>query len=307
MIFEKAGKGQKGYNAIKEAFTLEIVEIQIVGKTYEQDKLILEHLEDYWINTLTQQGEILYNVGSGSVGAHVSYRNSPHGRKELIGKVRRLIAHGFRREALAKYLDLPMKLTISKALDALILDATGKTFAPARIELIMEQVFEILDIETPSLKELADHFNGMNTNDLFKLLADKNNPGGNDYLKGYLAKMLITLGGSLNLEKYLRTLSVTDYAVNTFMLREMNLRGTTQLQRFIELELNNVNVHDLIKWMKFYATTLIKHVDTSGELLQQLGLDSESSIMKKSYIKQLFGVSFDVAKDMYVDGFLGTR
>ncbi|MFW9876197.1 MAG: hypothetical protein ACFFG0_24100, partial [Candidatus Thorarchaeota archaeon] len=68
VIFDNAGRGQAGMDAIRNSMELEIIEIQLLSDNYKKDTEIIKNLEDYWIDTFRAQGEDLYNVAGGSWG-----------------------------------------------------------------------------------------------------------------------------------------------------------------------------------------------------------------------------------------------
>jgi hypothetical protein len=299
VIYDKAGRGQAGMDAIRDSFELEIVEIQLLGEDFDKDTVIIKSLEDYWIDKLRGQGEDLYNVAGGKWGATASYEGSGYGRRDIEERVIYLLRHGFNGVEIADYLGISISIA-----SGIIKDATGMTNVPARLYYTGERMFELIDDGIFDLDELATHFRGMDTNDIMVALASEYFPLGNKYLKGWLTAKFLQLGGETHLlEGYLMDLGISlnsiKYSGGTFY----NFRKQEALYKDYERR-------DYIPLLKFYATALIKDCNTDIELLRQLGLlnlfpEELSAWERHMLIVDLFGWNFDTAKDIYKDHYFG--
>lgn len=294
VVYESAGRGQDGMDAIQDTFELEIVEIQLMGDNYNRDSAILIHLEDYWIDSLKQQGEDLYNVGSGATGAVASYEGSAYGKKDLYEKVIELLSHGFTSAEIARYIDIGEGLMRS-----IIKDATGMTSTKAHLTYVGERMFDLMDNGILDLPSLASYFKGMDANDVLVFLASKNNRIGNEFLKGLITSEYLKQGSRDRLEDYLLDLGVSFSSVRgsgsfyKFRIRE-DLFGYYQRDDYIPL-------------LKFYATFVIKHSRNRDDFLARLGLLEEELVSweRDLLVVDIFGIDFDTAKDLYSDHYFG--
>jgi len=211
-----------------------------------------------------------------------------------------LIRHGYSKSKIADYLSLPtFEEDHYYALDNLINTATnGKTWTTARDEFMFKEALNLIDSGIRTINELASYFKGMNKDDIFTFLARKDYTLGNLYLKGLISSILlgfsddsyITYG---RIMKKLGISSWNDLSLTRFMRREMKgIRGIT--------------IYDLVKWVRPYASMIIKHFDTPMELLKYLNLDDRlhhNSVNQMMF--QLFGMTFEKAKKTYSTGYLG--
>lgn len=64
-----------------------------------------------------------------------------YGKEELYVKFRELQGHGFGRESLAKYFNIPWHIAMSSTLNAMIKEVIGTIFSVASIDLIESKYF----------------------------------------------------------------------------------------------------------------------------------------------------------------------
>ncbi|KKL81785.1 hypothetical protein LCGC14_1991300 [marine sediment metagenome] len=136
-IYDTAGRGQAGMDAIRNSMELNIVEIQLLGKNFEKDSQLIKDLEDDWIQTFRSQGENLYNVMGGGAGNTASYETTGYGRRDLHGKVIFLLSHGFKGWEVGEYIGIPR--SHGGMLASVIKDATGMDTRQALIIFIEGQ------------------------------------------------------------------------------------------------------------------------------------------------------------------------
>jgi len=159
-------------------------------------------------------------------------------------------------------------------------------------------VLNLIDSGIFTLKELASYFKGMNEDNFFTFLASKDFTMGNLYLKGFISSVMLGIheGSYTTYGKIMRRIGASgwnDVPLVKFMRREM--KGKMGITR-----------DDLISWVRPYASMIIKHFDTPMELLKYLNLDDKlpyNSVNRMMY--QLFGMTFEKAKETYSSSFLG--
>ncbi len=298
MIYDNAGRGQKGINAIVKNFKLEIVEILLISGKYKRDCRILEELEDYWRDRASEFGELYSSVG-GSAGSHVARIRSPYGKEERYAKVRDLIRHGYSKKEMADYLDLFWNpLYGSNALNNLIDEATGMSYTAANLKYVGSEIINLLDSGIFSLEGLSSYFRGMDNNEMFSFLASKNFPSGVLYLKVLISSAILKLSRESESFYYydiaaeIGVSRSKDLYISTFMYREM--KG-----------LQSIKKDDLIAWLSPYSKLLVPHYKKASDLLRAINWYDEFDPMEiHKRIIALFGVKFRQAKRIYTDGFL---
>ncbi|MCK4380217.1 MAG: hypothetical protein KAW51_03700, partial [Candidatus Lokiarchaeota archaeon] len=264
-------------------------------------------LEDIWIKEFRNQGKKLYNVKGGSAGSTARFETTGYGKREVHEKIRFLLSHGFKYSEMLNYIGFSHKWAAD-----MWKEATGiSEFRLARLHYAGERMFELMDDGIFDLDELATHFRGMDTHEVFKALASKDFLVGNEYLKGWLtAKYLKVCGDSYNhgdfviFKKYLEGKGI-----------QTPIGGSFDRFRIQEFLWEHYKRQDFIPLLRFYASMIIKDHDTIYGFLNHLGLitgtytsptrDGMHIWELESIVIDLFGYDFDTAKDIYSGRYFG--
>ena len=306
VVYDNAGEGQKGINAIVKNFKFDIVELLVISESYEGDVQIIEQLEDYWSDVAILQGYELYTKAGGSIGAHVLEEKGGHGRKEAHEKAKDLIRHGFSKKDIAQYFGMPYSPPYgSSRLNGLLAEALeGKSYTKARNEYVGSEILNLIDNGVLTISELSSYFRGMSDIDLFMFLKTKHFTQGNLYLSGLISSAILKLRQDLVFGMYYHAYTYSD------IMEELGLNAGKShlLENYMTREMKtitNINDYDLISWLRPYAKILIRHSNTASELLALLNWDKDlTSQLASSRIERLFGINFKQAKMTFTNGFL---
>jgi len=188
VVYDEAGGGTKGINAIIDSFKLEILEVTFISGNYKQDCKAIEHLEDFYMivsDSLRPKG---YNIATGSTGPHVSESSGGYGASRLQVTLDHLISHGWNMGDIAFYLRISVQ-----QLDTIVRRAhEGKYFTIVQEELIENKMFELIEEGYMTPGQLADFFKGYGPNEAFAFLAKTKK--GKEYLKSLITSLIIQNG-----------------------------------------------------------------------------------------------------------------
>ena len=153
-------------------------------------------------------------------------------------------------------------------------------------------MINLIDDGVFKLENLASHFRGMDSNEVFLYLVNKDFDLGIKFLEGLLTSEFLKLGGYLKFVPYLHSLGIRTISTSKFSVF-MKERGL--FERYFTSR--------TLSALKFYATIIIKYTESRVEFLKQLGLynDDMSFSEINSLVHGIFGFDFDTAKDRYAD------
>ncbi|NVM55121.1 MAG: hypothetical protein HWN66_15555, partial [Candidatus Helarchaeota archaeon] len=304
VVYDEAGGGDNGIRAILDSFELEILEIMFISDNYLQDCKIIEHLEDFYIWASDSKRPRGYNEAGGSAGPHVRESRSAHATVRLHATMDHLISHGFTMGEVAFYL----RITVAQ-LDAHVRMAhNGKTFSVVQDELIENKMFDLIDEGYLTPGELGPYFNGFGPNGIFAQLARTER--GKSYLKSLITS-LISQHGFETYDPLLRELGMRR--------TRLGLQPPLRLTEIIS-EMGGLKNLKLEKYLKPLAKRMIKDSKDAHDLLIKIGWDIPPSLnyrrvdgslnargmrLAKDRILQLFGVTYEDAKNKHSTGYLG--
>ena len=319
MLYDAAGKGKAGINAIVNGFGLEIVEVQVISDSYKRDCMIIEHLEDGWISSTSRDYE-LYNVATGSTGKHVLEASSGHAAKELHAKIRYMIENGFSKNEIKDYVGISnIDELISRACDSM-------QYSKAKLEYVGTKLLKLISNGVFTIRELASYFRGMDVWDVFRFLAREDFSIGNEYLKGLIISTYLQLVEAQLERPYphqanIHTTHVAEAlglgwkagspfdVITEFVHKVLGMKISELNQRGYDILFKNYKYkNDIIRALKFYARTMIKFSSTEAQLLNNLGLDGINTRMgidTSSFINSIFNNEFDKARVIFSSGYFG--
>ncbi|KKM68665.1 hypothetical protein LCGC14_1458640, partial [marine sediment metagenome] len=306
-VYDLAGEGQKGINAIIDTFQIEIIEIMTISDSYDLDTKTIEYLEDFWMDISDSRRPGGYNIAKGKAGSHVREETSGHGVKRRAEATNRLITQGFTKIEIGYYL----KLSQTEMDNFIKRLHEGRDWKTIQNEMIGAKMFELIEQGTILPAELAPYFRGFTPIEVFNFLASYDE--GRQHLKSVITS-LITDHGYSTYESLLQGLGISR---TKSMVTPQNIRG-------IVLELGGLKAMHLDKFMKPLATRMIKTSKDILDLFDKIGWEiphTKSNFLSQKYggglsqvgwrvankrFKELFGeLSFEDAKLKYTSGYLG--
>ena len=269
-----------------------------ISDNYQNDKLIIEYLEDFWMDVSGSRSPSGYNIASGRTGRHVPETSGGHGAKRLETTLNNLMSHGFTKAELWGY----VKMSEGK-IERLVSQAhEGETFSVVQDKLISKKLFSLIDEGFLTPGQLSPFFRGFTSNDIFNFL--HNNKKGKVYLKSIIA----TVGakhdsiswdlimGDLGLQRT-RLGKIVPINMKTLVSEMGGLKGIER---------------NYVQYLKYLAFKVLQTSNNAQQLLTRIrwtvqdsyildngdiSLDGLQEIDKR--INQLFGTTFDRAKAQY--------